>query len=524
MKRPNVILIMTDQQRANLLAREGYALDTMPFCDQLAREGQWFNRAYTSCPACVPARVAALTGRFGSANRVRCNQQNLAIDTRASGDLISLLQSAGYVTALCGKNHSHVPNERFDFHRHYLHCHSDCVDNDDHRAFDAWMKTTGFHLSCEPTPFPTELQYPYRIVDDAIKWIDRRNQQQAFFLWLSFPEPHNPYQVPHPYWDMFPPERLPPTTAGEADLNAMPFPWRWCLDRFRAAFPDYDSTRDRARSNYHGMLRLVDDQIRRFVGHLDRIGLRDDTLLILTSDHGDFVGEFGLLRKGPRLPELLTRIPFIANGPGIKPSGDSPNPAHISLVDLLPTICSFANAEVPPGVQGRNLRALWQGDDDPTAFRSILVEHGFGGPPYDGTEPKIPEDGHRPSPDGRTWGEFDCLNSVTQSGVQRSVRMSDWKLVASNDGSRELYHLPEDPCELHNRWLDPSCAEVCNEMLNELLAWMLAVQDDLPTPAKRYLIKSGRTAPYSQCPNSSAETMNNVRILDHTLRNIGESR
>ena len=105
-ERPNIVIIMSDQQRADVSAREGFALDTTPFLDNLATEGVWFNRAYTSMPACLPARVSMLTGRYPNASRARTNHNEE--DASYERDLYQLMREAGYRTALCGKNHSHV--------------------------------------------------------------------------------------------------------------------------------------------------------------------------------------------------------------------------------------------------------------------------------------------------------------------------------------------------------------------------------------------------------------------------------
>jgi arylsulfatase A-like enzyme len=483
---PNIVIIMTDQQRADLVARAGYALDTMPFCDALARSGQWFDRAATPSPQCVPARVSMFTGRFPSAHGVRTNHHAIQ---RPTPDLVSLLRQAGYRTALCGKNHSHLPGHHFDAAWEYWHCRSTVANRaPEDEAFEDYLDRSVHHLVREPTPFPPERQFPHRIVDHACQWVDAQ-AGQPFFLWLSFPEPHNPYQVPHPYYDLFPPASLPPAEGDEGDLAGRQFAWRWCRDAFTSAFPDYRATRDRARSNYLGMLRLLDDQIARFVGHLDRRGLRERTLLIVTSDHGDFAGAYGLLRKGPGLPEVLTRIPMIWNGPGVA-AGDGANPAHVSLVDVLPTLCALAGIAPPTGVQGRDLGPLLRGADDPARFRSMLVEQGFGGAAHDGSEPHDPRsDGWRPSPGGDAWGAYDELNGRTQSGVRRAVRCGDWKIIAHGDGTRELYDLASDPFERCNRWSDPACAAARQRLTDELLGWLLHVEDPLPPPQRRYQLR-----------------------------------
>ena len=109
---PNIVIIMTDQHRADVCRREGFALDTTPFMDALAARGAWFNRAYTCSPTCGPARVSMLTGRFPSATRVRTNHN--VPDATYTRDIVDVLRGLGYATAMCGKNHSHLTADRVD--------------------------------------------------------------------------------------------------------------------------------------------------------------------------------------------------------------------------------------------------------------------------------------------------------------------------------------------------------------------------------------------------------------------------
>lgn len=219
--KPNIIIIMTDQQRADQSRREGFALDTTPFLDRLATQGTWFNKAYTSMPACVPARVSMLTGRYPSATHVRTNH-NIE-DAHYSEDLFDVFRRNGYRTALVGKNHSHLKPEKADFWYECGHLGIDGEERtDQEKAFDDWLKTTHFHMSKDAAPFPVECQIPYRLVTQAQRWVYSQ-QEKPFLLWLSFPEPHNPYQVPEPYYSMFAPESLPPNRTDAHDAKAKGF-------------------------------------------------------------------------------------------------------------------------------------------------------------------------------------------------------------------------------------------------------------------------------------------------------------
>ena len=480
-QQPNVVIIMTDQQRADLSGREGYALDTTPFLDNLARQGTWFDRAYTCMPACVPARVSMLTGRYPSATRVRTNHNTE--DATFGTDLFRLMHDSGYATSLCGKNHSHLNSKRTDHWFGIGHQGGGEGRSEQEEEFDAFLKSLHMHMHREPTPFPVECQVPYRAVSRAQGWI-RSLRGKPFFLWLSFPEPHSPYQVCEPYYSMFPPESLPPTLTDASALETKGFNFQWCMKGFTTAFPDLPRDLPRARSIYMGMLRMIDDQVRRFVSFLDEEGISDDTIIVFLADHGDFVGEYGLMRKGPELPEALTRIPFQFTGPGIAASAQ-PHPAHVSIVDLMPTLCEAIGVDLPDGVQGRSLWPLLTGQDYPEEeFASAYAEQGFGGLHYGEDEPLDPaEDGTVPGV------SFDCLNSWTQSGQMRMLRKGDWKLVFDMQGHGQLYNLHEDPMEIKDLYGSTEVSAKQMELLSDLMAWTLRVQDPLPLPRRRYVMK-----------------------------------
>jgi arylsulfatase A-like enzyme len=482
MARPNVVVVMTDQQRADFTRGAGFPLDTMPFLDSLGARGVRFERAYTPMPICAPARISLFTGRFPMAHRVR---QNGAIRHAVyERDLVDLLRGAGYAVGLAGKNHSHLRPADLDFAATYMHQGrtGDVAApslSEEEAGLDAWLTELARErggLSLEPTPFPLECQLPYRIVRDAIGWIDQLGAR-PFFLWLSFPEPHNPYQVPEPYFNLFPEDAVPDRVAGPEALEGKTGPlgekWRWERRLLERANPGYDAHWRRYRANYCGMLRLLDDQLRRFVGHLEARGQGENTLLVFTADHGDYAGDYGLQRKGVGLPECLIRVPLLVCGPGV-----APQPAnrqdHVSLVDVLPTLGEALGLEVPYGVQGRSLWPLLTGGAYSAAeFRSAYVELGYGGLHY-GEHERPPlhfsYDGPR----------FDELNTVTQSGTVKGVRQGRWKLTYDMLGNGELYDLEEDPAELVDLFADPAHAAVRHALAEELLRWTIRAEDDLP--------------------------------------------
>lgn len=463
-RQPNILLIMTDQQRADLRASEGFGLDTMPFLDSFTSQGMQFRRAYTTAPACVPARTSLLTGRYPSAHGVR---QNSAVRQVVRGeDLIDVLRQAGYELHFAGKTHMYRGKEDFDiFSGPYMHERGPDL-TEEHQRFSEWLRSIDHGPSHEPTPFPVESQFPYRIVSDAISAWQQRDPSRPTFSWVSFPEPHNPYQVPEPYFSMFP--EIPDRACGPEAAIAKGGSWRWLRELIEEKRPGYDEQWRRYRASYCGMLRLLDDQIKRLIDAV----YDDNTIVVFLADHGDYVGDYGLQRKGAGVPEVLMRVPCAAVGPGIEARVNDTD--FISLADLLPTLCEVVGQPIPHGVQGRSLWPMWTGADYPAAeFGSGYAEHGFGGVPYDAdARPEL-----HFSYDGTT---FDCLNSVTQSGHTRMLRRGQWKLVYNNLGQGELYDLATDPMELHNRWDDPALRDVRSELTECLLRWATRLLDDLP--------------------------------------------
>lgn len=495
--RPNIILIMTDQQRANLRKGQGYPLDTMPFLDTLCQQGLEFDLAYTPNPTCMPARSSLFTGRYSESHQVRTNYN--AIDAKYSRDLLSVLHSAGYQTGLCGKNHSFHPDSDFDWACTCGHLGHEgnmtLQSNPEEQLADFLDQSQHLESPC-PSPGGVEAQHPYRNVSDALQFIAQSDPAHPFFLWLSFAEPHNPYQVPSPYFDLFPPDSLPKLQSSPPDCLAKGPRYIWLRQQWEAVLgPDIDRRIARARSNYLGMLRLIDDQLRRFWQELRCRGLLDNTLLIFVSDHGDFAGEYGLIRKGADLPEVLTHIPMIWCGQAVKQYGHQQT-AMVNLVDIFPTICDLLDLPIPFGVQGTSLKPLLEGKAvGPDQYATAYAESGYGGLYWNEADSlTLKEEGActKTAADGRPLN-FDCLNSWTQSGQVRMLRRGPYKLQIDMLGQGYLYDLEQDPAELVNHYADPAWLPIVAAMQKDLLAVMLKNQDALPPPRARYRYKSDQT-------------------------------
>ncbi|TWV13230.1 sulfatase-like hydrolase/transferase [Bacteroidaceae bacterium HV4-6-C5C] len=481
--KPNIVVIIADQQRADLCGREGFPLNITPFVDELAHQNAWFDKAYTVMPASAPARCSLFTGRFPNATHVRTNHniQDIYYDK----NLIDVLKDNNYATALVGKNHTFLKPKDMDSWSEYSHWGKNVPKTEEERASSLFFKdAVGQYL--DSSLVALENQQPTKIVDEALKWIESQ-KSNPFFVMVSFPEPHNPYQVCEPYYSMFSPDKIPSPKTSRKDLPLKGEKYQILASLEDTSCPNLKDDLPRIRGNYMGMIRLIDDQIKRLVENLKKQGLFDKTIFIILSDHGDYCGEYGLIRKGAGLSESLTRIPMVWAGYKIKKQAKAMD-AFVSIADIFPTLCSAITDSIPMGVQGRSLWPMLTGDKYPKSeFSSIIVQEGFGG-----------EDFHKD--DNLTFEQegalvrnkiagFDELNTWTQSGTSRMVRMGDWKLIIDSNGKGELYNLKKDPFELNNLFGQNKFVNEQNSLLVKLLSWELRLQDPLPLPRTRYHFK-----------------------------------
>ncbi len=475
MERPNVIIVMSDQQRADFCRAEGFALNTMPAVDALAASGRRFRRAYTSSPLCTPARCSLFTGRYPKATRVKDNYRSGADIWKPCPDLIDVLRERGYSINLCGKNHAYLREENCRFWSPYGH-HGYLGSRPlgpEERRFDAWLKARGNRIAEEPSPFPAELQQPHRIVGDAIECL-RQVGRDPFFLWVSFPEPHNPSQASEPYFSCFDPADMPPRLATGEHALAKGGRWRWMKEAQEVWSPGIEALADRFRATYCGMIRQIDDEVGRLFEHLAAARLLERTIVVFLSDHGDYAFDYGLHGKGVGMPECLVRIPLVVWGAGVQAGVNELD--FVSITDLMPTLCEALGVEIPAGVQGRSLWPMLTGGSYPHCeFESVYAEVGVGDLYYEPSTPDEPPlhfDLRGPS--------FDGLNCVSMSGKQKMVRKGHHKLLFDMMGRGELYDVAADPAELHDLYGRPEAAAVQADLMEELLGWTIRTEDDMP--------------------------------------------
>ncbi|MCW2766482.1 MAG: hypothetical protein JWO11_2441 [Nocardioides sp.] len=371
--RPNILLVMTDQQRWDAMSCVSDWLLT-PNIDRIARAGTRFSDAYTNSPVCIPARVSLATGRYPHNHGVWQNQNKYTMPTETP-TWMQGLRSAGYATSVFGKTHLHPHNGDLRDREHLVRAYG--LDHVDEIAgprattvarshmTDRW-EAAGVYAAyrqdsqdrfrnkpwvARPSPVPLEHYADVYVGQQAKSHLQEHDRTAPWFCWVSFGGPHEPWDAPEPYASMFDPASMPPPI--EPAWPAAQARPRGRLDRRlkqRPAFEPGDVAR--LRANYAGNMALIDDQIGEILGVVEDRGELENTVIALVSDHGEMNGDFGLLYKQNFLNPSV-RVPFLIKAPG-KAAGVT-SAAPVELMDLGATLLELAGAEPVEGSYARSL-------------------------------------------------------------------------------------------------------------------------------------------------------------------------
>ncbi len=448
-RRPNVVVVLTDQQRWDTTGVHGNPAGVTPVFDRMARTGTHLEQAITPQPVCAPARAALQTGRFPTATGVFRN--GLALDP-ALPTLAGCFADAGYVTGYIGKwhlaaeasGHGPVPAKCRAGYQRWLA--SEILEF----TSDAY-RTVVYDEQGEPVRLPG-----YRsdaLVDAAVRFL-ADHHDRPFLLFLSLLEPHHQnatddYPAPEGYAERFTGRWLPPDLAalGPGAPHGGPH---------------------RHLGGYLGQIARVDEGVGRLRDALRSLGLADDTVLAFTADHGSHFRTRNAEYKRSA-HDASVRVPFALSGPGFDGGGMIRRP--VSTLDLMPTLLDACGVGVPESVQGRSFLPLVGGGTDPGRPEEVFVQ-------------------------------------ISESQVGRAVRTSRWKYAVTapdahpwrDSGARryvetELYDLDADPYELDNLAGLPSHREVADRLREALLRWTVRAGEGEPViedaPAQR---RPGRRA------------------------------
>lgn len=307
------------------------------------------------------------------------------------------------------------------------------------------------------TAVPEELYSTNWIADRSESWLNEQvSSDDPFFLQMSFPDPHHPFTPPGKYWDMYDPDDMTlPASFGKSELPpilAMQEAMKNGSDPRNNQNPFAVSERETREiiALTYGMITMIDDAIGRVLARLESLGLRENTIVVFTSDHGDYMGDHGLMLKLLLHYQGLIRVPFIWSDPDSN-EGSTVNAGLASSVDISSTILARAGVQAYNGIQGRDLLSTQPPD-------SVLVE----------------EDSQR------TMTGFDRPQRIRTLVTDR-FRMS----LRQGESWDELYDLDKDPLELFNVFDDPTYAEIKQGLIDRMLRRTIECQDRSPLPAYR---------------------------------------
>ena len=484
-ERPNFLFLITDQHRADWLGCYGHPVLRTPNIDSIASQGIRFDNFHVASPVCMPNRASLLTGRYPTQHGLRYNGCWLP---QSANTFVDLLADGGYHTAAIGKSHlqpfTDIPpfgrspealnnkseawkpdnsdyaqeepgrygeDGRYDFKTpYYGYQHVDMVTSHGDRCgghYYQWFQENAkdwqalhkdenqlaHNYSCPQayrTPIPEELYPTAYIKDRAIDYLNaRKDQEEPFFAFVSFPDPHHPFNPPGKYWDMYSPDDFDVPLPYEAHQNPTPA-MKWLYDNWKndggqttpqtAQMIDEQQIRE-AMALTAGMISFVDDAVGEILKSLKDNGQLENTVICFNSDHGDYLGDYNMLLKGALPFRSITRVPFIWSDPENRQATSTDELA--STVDLAATILKRAGLEPFNGNQGKSLLPVMEGEHP--IHDELLIEYNDG---------------------GKRLG-FDEAARV------RSLVTKEWRYTIYKDQEwGELYDLRNDPDETQNLW------------------------------------------------------------------------
>lgn len=512
--KPNFLIFVTDQHRADWLSCMGNEILKTPHIDAIAEEGVIFERAYCNTPLCMPSRATMWTGLPSSVHSARTNGVDL--DNKYPA-LPQILHDNGYHTVSVGKIHvkawhmspekgnknievydpavlpecETVWNERkctklpelffgLDV-THFLGGHGNyCFGEYMQWLEDAYpeeakvlrnkqsaKETTGKGDNYYST-LPKEHHYNEWIAEKTMEELRKCPQEQPFFMWCSFPDPHFPFGPPAPYYDRFQAADMPDPIAwndGREKMNEL-YHQEYYNSRGEESIDGGPCSHSleqikETKALAWGMVQHVDDCIGRVMQYLEESGKKENTVVVFLADHGELMGDHGMYCKGPFHYEGLLHIPMIMSWPGHILQKKREN-ALVSLLDFMPTILELAGVPYPDGPV-----KAWEG-------------------PFEGKElyPDSPLPGKSLLPllAGQAQAVQESILVEDDDDIRhvylRTLITEDWKItIYSGRTYGELFDLKNDPEERNNLWEDKNYKELKQEMLWKLMQKMLENQD-----------------------------------------------
>lgn len=484
---PNLVFILPDRQRRDTLSCYGNDWIQVPHLNGLAEESFVFEHCYVTQPVCCPARSSIMCGLYPNDAGVPVNRHILPADVRTIAEMLSDDYHTGYV----GKWHlgdeiraQHGFEEWISCFDHWWPEYTTEELCSQFSSYHHWLIENGFEPEAKhpggkifSTDFRADLPVEYQMAsylgDQAADFI-KRNAQRPFVLYVSSKEPHPPFTGP--YNHLYDPATLP------VDETFCTYPEGHSLfNRIRAEFwmqavhdGDFDLTTEmgwrQMRSNYYGCVSLVDGMVGRILGALDDAGLRDNTVVVFTSDHGEMVGTHGQVEM--RTPyEESSRVPLLVRAPWLSESQRRVD-GNFSQIDFVPTLLDLLGQPEPEHLPGESRADVLRGQADLRDNDVVIQHNGVG-------DRDLTSAGTSHTMAPERVRQLNWLNTAPWRSVVTSDR---WKLSLCAADQGELFDLNTDPAETTNLFDRPEHRDRVCWMAARLRLWQEEVGDTAPLP------------------------------------------
>ncbi|MBZ0297375.1 MAG: sulfatase-like hydrolase/transferase [Anaerolineae bacterium] len=462
---PNILWICTDQQRYDTIHALNNPYIHTPNIDRLVSEGVAFTHAFCQSPICTPSRASFLTGMYPSSVHGCMNGNDQWAE--AAPLVTKLLADAGYTCGLAGKLHLAgaqgrvEPRPQDDGYSvfHWSHGTHDQWPPGQH-AYADWLRDQGHILGDmleNPASIPPELHQTSWCTDRAIEFIE--SATEPWLMSVNVFDPHPPFDPPQPYLDRYAVQDMPGPLFQESDLQAQDRLAAVDFQNVARRPEDFDAKHIQAA--YYAMIELIDDNVGRMLEALERSGQYENTIVIFMSDHGETLGDHGLVAKGCRFYEGLVRVPLIISWPGHFQT-NMVSDALVELTDLAPTLLDITGQPIPERMQGRSLLPILTGKADPHNHRDFVrCEY------------------------------YRALSTVAQSRFVGSyatmLRDRRYKLVVYHGQDvGELFDLESDPGEFDNLWDNPAYTGIKLDLMKRSFDSLALAVDVGPKQVARF--------------------------------------
>ena len=434
--RPNILLIISDEHSAAATGFADHPNVQTPALDRLAAEGFAFRNAYCNSPMCVPSRMSFLSGRYSSEVEIWDNGSSLNSEIPT---FATYLEASGYETSLCGRMHMVGGDRTHGFGRRIF---DDKFKWQSMRQTPsrtaAWRRGSNSHVAeCGPGD-GSWLEYDGTVADIAHRFLEGKARQadggrdtKPWLLVTGFMFPHFPLICPRKYFESYFPDNVSLSPTADEKLEDQ-HPWiRQMRKGFRNDQVVPESLQRRATASYYGLITLVDRYVETLMSVIEESALKDNTIIIYTSDHGEMGGDHGIWQK-QCFYESAVRVPLVMRIPSpFVPRGARPGvslESAVSLVDIAPTLLDLASERIPGGWPGRSLIDLLAGG---------VV------------------------PDRAVFSEYHAQGSLTGGFM---IKKGNLKLNYYVGDTPELFDLSADPYEMSSVALDPSFRASVDEL------------------------------------------------------------